>query len=240
MDYGTCTAPDCDKPIAIKWRGWCGMHVERWRKYQSLDLPLRKPPNSTLPCEDPACDEPRKCLRWCSKHYERMRRRGTTDDPPPRPAAESRFWARVNKDGPIPVRRPDLGACWLWTGANTTRPGRPGYGVFAPVDRRQVGVHVYSYTLTGREIPDGYEIDHLCMVKLCVNPGHLEAVTQDENRRRADRAYGIRSARTHCPQGHEYSEDNTLWVTVEGCRKRRCRACARERRRRRAERESRN
>jgi hypothetical protein len=53
-------------------------------------------------------------------------------------------------------------------------------------------------------IPDGLQLDHLCRNKACCNPMHLEPVTARENQRRADIALGIRSAATHCPQGHPY------------------------------------
>lgn len=69
-------------------------------------------------------------------------------------------------------------------------------------------------------IPEGLVIDHLCRDLLCVNPGHLEPVTQKENVRR-----GVgHGAETHCPQGHEYTEANTR---VSKKNKRYCRACGR-------------
>jgi hypothetical protein len=102
--------------------------------------------------------------------------------------------------------------CWLWTGAvGTSGYGRIGDGY------RTDQVHRVAYELHVGPIPDGLHIDHLCRVKLCVNPDHLEAVTQAENNRRAAAARTV----THCKRGHEFTPENTL--TTRGHRN--CRAC---------------
>lgn len=88
------------------------------------------------------------------------------------PDLPPRFWAKV-----------DAGAgdgCWLWTGAVTSR----GYGCFV-YDGRCWLTHRLIYTTLVGTIPDGYTIDHLCRVKTCVNPAHLEPVTLRENIARA-------------------------------------------------------
>lgn len=87
---------------------------------------------------------------------------------------EHRFWSKVNKDGPIPEYRPDLGPCWIWIGAIDPQ----GYGSFSKPIRR---AHRCSYTLVKGEIPQGLELDHLCRVRRCVNPSHLEAVAHIVN-----------------------------------------------------------
>lgn len=107
--------------------------------------------------------------------------------------------------------------CWLW-GASTIR----GYGQFYGY------AHRYSYELHKGEIPDGLVIDHLCCVPLCVNPSHLEAVTQGENLRRMyERGRGANhnSMKTCCKYGHPLSGENL--VLVPGGRE--CRQCGRER-----------
>jgi hypothetical protein len=69
--------------------------------------------------------------------------------------------------------------------------------------------HRVSYRLFKGEIPEGTEIDHLCKMKCCVNPEHLEAVTHAENVFRADRgAVTINWHRTHCVNGHELTGKN--------------------------------
>ena len=82
----------------------------------------------------------------------------------------SRFMAKVAKsDG-----------CWMWTGAVATSGyGRIGEGA------RTLQAHRVAYQLLVGPIPEGLHIDHLCRVRLCVRPDHLEPVTQAENNIRA-------------------------------------------------------
>ena len=122
--------------------------------------------------------------------------------------------------------------CWLWIGAGNEN----GYGLFGiPSDTRNasrrfwklIKAHRYSYQLHKGEIPEGMDLDHLCRLRCCVNPNHLEAVTRKEN---LNRGMGVlRYGKiTHCPKGHEYTEDNTrIEVSKEGWRQRRCRQCHR-------------
>jgi hypothetical protein len=117
-----------------------------------------------------------------------------------------RLWAKVNKTD----------TCWLWTGAKIHH----GYGKIGIDKERTELVHRVSYELLVGPIPDGLVIDHLCRVTACVNPAHLEAVTQAENVRRG-RSGDHLVARTHCPQGHPYDEVNTR--IYRG--RRNCRAC---------------
>lgn len=117
--------------------------------------------------------------------------------------------------------------CWLWTGARSSA----GYGQFW-IDSRLEYAHRVAYELMVELIPEGLVIDHLCRVRNCINPKHLEPVTQGENLRRAD-IYdigGYHSAKTHCPQGHSYSGNN-LYVRPQNG-KRECRACMRSSNRR--------
>lgn len=123
------------------------------------------------------------------------------------------FMARVNKDGPIPAVRPDLGPCWLWTG----KVNRLGYGNFWQGNGKNLEAHRFLFG----PVPEGLELDHLCMVPNCVRPSHLEAVTHQENIRRAYRH------RTHCKYGHPFNEANTKWR--DGGLHRMCRACSNER-----------
>lgn len=103
---------------------------------------------------------------------------------------EERFWARVVRDGCSSLVRPDLGPCWLYNG----RADR--YGTFRISKREPVlGAHRYSYQTRVGPIPDGFDLDHLCMVKGCVRPDHLEPVWPNVNIRRALRYYRLRNAR---------------------------------------------
>jgi len=124
--------------------------------------------------------------------------------------------------------------CWLWMGAiqgKFYKRDNGGYGSF-----RYFGVvtpaHIASFRIHNIEIPDGMHIDHLCRITSCVNPDHLEPVTPLENFNRGIGNKGENSlCKTHCPNGHEYTEYNTLHLknyknkknnTYRSCRK--CRA----------------
>ena len=132
---------------------------------------------------------------------------------------EDRFWSKVDKDGPIPEYNPELGSCWMWTGALSNGYGnfyvRKGVGDYA-----YLGAHKFSYELENGVVDEGMEVDHLCRVRKCVRPSHLEAVTTKENLFRRPNS---ESTRTACPQGHKYDGANTYY-NANGSRK--CRECA--------------
>lgn len=78
--------------------------------------------------------------------------------------------------------------------------------------------HRFSYEHFVGPLADGFEIDHLCRNRGCVNPAHLEAVTRLENCRR-----GAYAQKTHCKHGHEFTPDNIYWNRGKH---RQCRACS--------------
>lgn len=132
---------------------------------------------------------------------------------------EQRFWPKVKKG------QPD--ECWLWRAA----VARNGYGTFGR-DGQTRYAHRVAYELVRGPIPEGLVIDHLCRVRACVNPAHLEAVSLIENLRRIIRK---NSLKTECIHGHAFTPANTI-VGVDRRsgtpRKRRdCRECARNRKR---------
>lgn len=131
---------------------------------------------------------------------------------------QDRFWSKVDKAGPVPLYRGAPGNCWVWL-ASTAK----GYGNI----RTEAGnryAHRLAYELLLAPIPEGLHIDHRCRRPRCVNPAHLEPVTNAENARRANA--GLMQARkTHCKQGHPYDEENTV-IRADGTG-RACRECHR-------------
>lgn len=136
-----------------------------------------------------------------------IRRRGR----PARPVAD-RFREKIAKT--------DL--CWFWTGPQTAR----GYGYLIVTNGRASSKMLYAHRISHEmylgPIPDGLVIDHLCRNIRCVNPDHLEAVTQGENVRRGE----ANRPQSHCNRGHEMAGDN-LYVDPSGARH--CRECSRRR-----------
>lgn len=114
--------------------------------------------------------------------------------------------------------------CWLWTGYLTEK----GYGRFNPQWKTSpLHAHRVSYELNKGPIPPGLVIDHLCRNPCCVNPDHLESVTQGENVRRGNAGINHR-IKTHCTYGHPFSETNTrMAARPNGLRARVCRTCER-------------
>lgn len=131
----------------------------------------------------------------------------------------ARLWAKVDKNGPVPPHRSDLGPCWAWT-ASLTHNGYPRFkhGGVTYVAHRVV------YELLVGPIPDGLELDHLCRNTHCVNPKHCEPVTPRVNVLRGETIVAENAAKTHCKRGHPLSGDN-LFVRRDG--RRRCRTCER-------------
>lgn len=113
-------------------------------------------------------------------------------------------------------------SCWEWQGRLDPR----GYGRYA--GRL---AHRISYELLRGPIPSGLELDHLCRVRNCVNPDHLEPVTHRENTLRSTSPSAINATKSACPSGHPYDAENT-YISPGGDRH--CRACNRDRKRRAA------
>lgn len=109
--------------------------------------------------------------------------------------------------------------CWLWQGFLN----QYGYGR-AKWRGRNWLVHRLVYELMERPIPAGLTIDHLCRVRNCLNPGHMEPVTSRENTLRGDTVPARHLAKTHCSRGHEFNEENTYRFGPER-RWRQCRPC---------------
>lgn len=113
--------------------------------------------------------------------------------------------------------------CWGWTGGLDT----DGYGqVRSPVKRRTIRAQRAVYEAMRGPIPKRLELDHLCRVRCCVNPDHLEPVTHQENTLRGIGPSAQHARKTHCPKGHPYSGYNLMInIRSSGRRQRVCRQC---------------
>jgi hypothetical protein len=123
--------------------------------------------------------------------------------------------------------------CWLWTayvmpnGYGTFRLPRSSYGTFKD-GKSMVLAHRFAYEALVGPIPDGASIDHLCRVRHCVNPEHLEPVTQRINVLRGESGPAHNARKTHCKRGHELTPDNVAIRTLrDGGPSRVCITCRR-------------
>jgi hypothetical protein len=178
-------------------------------------------------CEIPGCINPLRYSTLCNAHYLRRLRYGDARAVFLRPTRQQRFEKRI-------VRLPGVNSCWAWSGAHFKQTGYASFNV--PVTDggywQPTVAHRVSYELYKGEIPHGYVIDHLCRNRGCVNPEHLEAVTQQTNilRGTAPSALAVRTNR--CQRGHELTEENVIRRPCAP-NKRECRECARMRERQR-------
>lgn len=126
----------------------------------------------------------------------------------------TRFWSRVSKRGDD---------CWEWIGGRLSS----GYGYFA-IDHYNYMAHRVAYELLVAPIPAGLVIDHLCRNRSCVNPLHMEPVTDRENVLRGNALSNTNRAKTHCKAGHEFTSENTILGKGRFGTYRVCRRCRRE------------
>jgi hypothetical protein len=91
-----------------------------------------------------------------------------------------RFWSKVDKDGPVPQHRPELGRCWTWTGSRQPR----GYGTFG-VGHKSELAHRIAYRIEHGAVPARLHVLHACDNPPCVRPSHLFIGTQTDNNRDA-------------------------------------------------------
>ena len=176
------------------------------------DTDMNKPTCSISNCHAIAI-----CRGWCKKHYIRWYRHGDPEPADLRPkmtgySPAERFWAKVRITN----------ECWLWLAARFPE----GYGLLA-IKSRPYYAHRFAYELLVGPVPEGLHLDHLCRVRHCVNPQHLEPVTRRENILRGDSFSAANAKKTHCLRGHQL-EGGNLHV-YNGARV--CRRCHRDRER---------
>lgn len=107
--------------------------------------------------------------------------------------------------------------CWIWTGT----VGENGYGRITFDGVGGIPVHRFAWETLVGPIPPGLEPDHLCLVRACVNPDHLEPVTRRVNTLRSNNPTAVNARKTHCRRHHEFTPENTYMMRGQ----RRCRQC---------------
>ena len=173
-------------------------------------------------CDFPGCNRLHFGKGFCRGHYEQIREGRTV--------TQLRHQRRRGTQPEIGyMEQPCLifgldGPCHVFSGYVS----RKGYGQIHH-SGKVVPVHRYCWELIYGLIPDDMVIDHQCRNRACCNIEHLRLVTRKVNS--TENVVGIcwqlHKAKTHCPQGHAYDDNNTYFYKNE----RQCRTCRRERQR---------
>lgn len=222
MMRSLCMVDGCNAPVKAK--NLCNKHYIRLQRYGRLE-------KLTYPkiCSVEGCERPVKAMGLCNLHWQRQWKHGSTDVVAfIKGDDEARFFSHVNKNGPIPEHNPELGKCWLWTGSLTD----DGYGEFY-CKGKTVKAYRWLYEREIGEVSEGMVLDHLCRNPACVNPLHLEPVTNRENILRGENPAAQNAKKRYCKRGHLLEGDN-VYPDKKGHRN--CKICARLRAKERRER----
>lgn len=118
------------------------------------------------------------------------------------------------------IERVTESGCWIWMGYTH----KQGYGRVT-VKCKVRNAHRVVYEILRGQIANNLELDHLCRVRCCVNPYHLEAVSHNENLLRGNGLMATYLRRTHCERGHLIHDNNKYFMKNGHWR---CKACLRK------------
>lgn len=170
-DGGLCVSGGCERKVFA--RSLCRRHWQAWRD------------STAAACRLDGCDTPARAQGLCNLHWLRNYTKGSFDAPVRKTVLE-RFWEKVLKTD----------SCWLWQGAISDT----GYGAFNAGDRN-VSAHRFTYELEHGKQPSDRHLDHLCRVRACCNPEHLDLVSPKENQHR-----GEAGPKSLCSRGHSMDD----------------------------------
>lgn len=170
--------------------------------------------------EDDCATEAKASRGWCWGHYERWRKSGDPQGPVAWHRGETALDRLVKNIEPA-------GDCWHWT----SHIAENGYGKTG-----RGWAHRLVYEELVGPIPEGLDLDHLCRVRRCVNPDHLEPVTRSVNLSRSPLMGNGNKPKPECKRGHVRTDENTYQRPNGNSRE--CRICMRDSERRRKERSS--
>jgi hypothetical protein len=171
----------------------------------------------------------------CSAHAERKRRHGSVQAHVPvgRPGLPSGHAGTLEERFESKVRfNANEWGCDIWTGAKNNGYGRINGQRVDGKAGVQYRAHVLAWEWKNGSVPEGLELDHYrfpgaCIGPSCCNPDHVRPVTHAENSLRSSSPPALNSQKTHCPKGHEYTEENTYRKPSTNYRE--CCICIRER-----------
>lgn len=215
-----CEVEDCSR--VAKTRGWCSLHYGRWLTHGNPLIAKREWNAQPSTCAADDCSDKPKARGWCNIHYKRWRRTGQIEiqrSKTPAAIRSLKYYIAGSSD-----------ECWPWTGFEETT----GYGRMVDDRGRLTTATRIVYEARVGPIPAGLTLDHLCRNRICVNPNHLEPVTQAVNNSRIPRVPAL-----VCRNGHKLTEDNVVLrgrIGKRTCRKCERARCARQKSREKAER----
>lgn len=145
-----------------------------------------------------------------------MQKKSTRPVPTMSPIQTARFWSKVRIIRGV--------GCWVWQGCQDSK----GYGYFG-LNGQRYHSHRISFAFFRGPLTSELVLDHVCRNPSCVNPQHLELVTERENILRGTGPSAINAAKQTCTQGHEFTDENTGMRDKINRTGRYCRTCSRSR-----------